>query len=416
MTFVLLVSGALALTVTILDEDFEGGCPPAGWTVTDSAPGPNTAVWGDLVDCGEAGNYTNGADNACCVSTDMAGPGVEVATELITPPLDLSQCEDSVLAFTANYQNLGSSEFFDVDYSADGGATWYNLLSWNEDHGTFRGTPGVDVNLDLSAADGAAHVQIRFFFYDPGVDDWGWYVQVDDVSIECYVPGPPVCTVTVSTPEPATTSQIAACVHIDMSSHPDPLGSYGAELTWDPLVLDYVSWTGGDPPFLEPTVNTDDVGLGLLTFADADPNGAGGNVYVSCGQFDVIGVADSSSTLDLEMTSVYTAGTFIDLMPTAEAFDDSVSVILECTIGDVNDDGSIDSGDALIILSNGIGLPIPPELDERLVAGCGNADGEGDTDATDANVILSFEIGLDVSGNPIDGSNATIDDCADCSG
>jgi hypothetical protein len=164
-------------------------------------------------------------------------------------------------------------------------------------------------------------------------------------------PDPPTCTATVSisTPDPATTSRIAACVHIDMGDGPDPLGSYGAELTWDPTVLDYVSWSGGDAPFQDPMVNTDDVGLGLLTFADADAGGADGNVYVSCGQFDVIGVTDSSATLDLEMTSAYTAGTFIDLMPVAEVFDDSVSVILECTIGDVNGDDSINSGDALII-------------------------------------------------------------------
>jgi len=268
-----------------------------------------------------------------------------------------------------------------------------------------------------------------------------------------------------------------------MGGHPDPLGSYGAELSWDPTVLDYVSWSGGDVPFQEPMVNTDDVGLGLLTFADADAGGAGGNVYVSCGEFDVIGVADSSATLDLEVTSVYTAGTFIDLTPLAQAQDDSVSVILECTIGDVNGDDSINSGDALIILSYGIGLPIPSESEERLATGCGDADGQGAgggpcnccdkaddatpgcdcqacedavcaqnnfccvvvwdficdgdaqnictccsgqnpgtcgpggyADAADANVILSYEIGLDVSGNPIDSSNATIDDCADCSG
>jgi hypothetical protein len=289
----------------------------------------------------------------------------------------------------------------------------------------------------------------------------------------------PTCSVTVSTPEPATTSQIAGCVHIDMRHHADPLGSYGAELSWDPTVLDYVSSAGGDVPFHDPMVNTDDVGLGLLSFADADAGGAGGKVYVFCGQFDVVGAADSSSTIDLEMTSIFTAGTFIELSPPAVPLSGSVDVILECTIGDVNGDGLINSGDALIILTHGIGLPIPPELEERLAAGCGDADGEdtgdpcnccgpsdpgepgcdcepcaalicsGDpfccdvewdhicadaadqlctccpgqdpgvcsegADSADANVILSFEVGLDVSGNPIDSSNATMDECADCS-
>ena len=167
----------------IITEDFEGGIP-AGWTITDNAPGTHTTVWSDLPGCGEGGNWTNGSGNCACVSTDIAGSGVEVDTELITSAYDFSGASGLTLAFTANYQNITGTEFFDVDYTTDGGATWNNIMSWNEDHGTFRGTPGEDVALDLSGADGAGATNVRFYHYDTATNDWDWYVQVDDMAIE----------------------------------------------------------------------------------------------------------------------------------------------------------------------------------------------------------------------------------------
>jgi hypothetical protein len=45
---------------------------------------PDAHIWGNIAQCGEGGNYTNGAGDAACVSTDNAGSGVEVDTQLIT--------------------------------------------------------------------------------------------------------------------------------------------------------------------------------------------------------------------------------------------------------------------------------------------------------------------------------------------
>lgn len=167
----------------LITEDFEGGIP-AGWSITDNAPGTFTTVWSDLPGCGEAGNWTNGSGNCACVSTDIAGSGVEVDTELITSAYDFSAASGLALAFTANYQSINTTERLDVDYSTDGGATWNNIMSWAEDHGTFRGSPGEDVALDLSGADGAGAVNVRFYHYDTGTNDWNWYAQVDDMAIE----------------------------------------------------------------------------------------------------------------------------------------------------------------------------------------------------------------------------------------
>jgi hypothetical protein len=177
-----LVAGARQ--TPLITEGFEGAFPPAGWSVTDNAPGANTTVWSDLPGCGEAGNFTNGSGNCACVSSDLAGSGVEYDTELITSSYDFSGATDLVLAFTANYAQLGTTDRFVVDYSLNGGGSWVNILTWAEDHGTFRGTPGVDVALDLSGADGSSDVTVRFYHFDTAANDWNWYIQVDDMVIE----------------------------------------------------------------------------------------------------------------------------------------------------------------------------------------------------------------------------------------
>lgn len=227
----------------------------------------------------------------------------------------------------------------------------------------------------------------------------------------------PIARIVPSDPAPSNGSRIAACTHIDMGSVPDPLGSYGARLSWDPQVLQFMGYTGGQPPFDTPTVNTANAGAGLLSFADADAAGASGDVFVACFEFQVAGSEGSRTPLDLELTSIFTAGSFVDLLPVAAEIDGSVDVGLACRIGDVNGDGAINSGDALIVLSNEIGLPIPDRARQAIAAGCGDANGDGATDSTDAAIILAFEVGLPISPNfPIGRTNQTLDRCPFCGG
>lgn len=213
--------------------------------------------------------------------------------------------------------------------------------------------------------------------------------------------------------DPAAGSRIAVCVQIDTSASGESLGSYGVTLAWDPAVLAFHDASGGAAPFDNPLFNTADVASGQLGIADAAPAGAVGEINVACVLFDVTGAAGTASAVDLEITSLFSAGTFVDLEPEATVAERDATVVRECTIGDVNADGVVNSGDALLILSAEIGLPIPAVATDGLRARCGDANGDGASDSIDANVILSFEVGLDLDpGLPLGDSNITVDECA----
>lgn len=186
-----------APNAVVLSESFTSGIPGT-WQVIDNAgEGP---VWTDLAGCGETGNFTNGTGDVACVSSDVFGQA-GLDTELRTPVIDLSgYTAPASLTFTANYQNFANADFFQVGVSTDGGGSWTNLLSWNEDHGGFRATPGEDVNLDIGSYAGQPSVMFRFHYFDPNEGDWDLYVQVDDVVVNATVPTPEISlTKTVGT-------------------------------------------------------------------------------------------------------------------------------------------------------------------------------------------------------------------------
>lgn len=97
--------------------------------------------------------------------------------------------------FLANYQDkspspagnfLSGSDVFLFGESFDGGVTVANRISWDEDHGSFRSTPGQAVTVDLSGLLGPFEVNfvLVWIYLDqsaPNVSDW--YAQVDDVVV-----------------------------------------------------------------------------------------------------------------------------------------------------------------------------------------------------------------------------------------
>ncbi|MCK5038157.1 MAG: hypothetical protein KAS16_03565 [Thermoplasmata archaeon] len=170
---------------TLVDEQFEGAFPPAGWTVIDNegtgVDWRRNDAWGD-------GNYVTGGADFCADSNSDSAGVLDFDTELWTPSFDLSTATAPVLSYDANYQNLG--DILDVDISTDGGGSWTNLLSWNEDHGGFFSTPSEHVDIDLSAYIGQSNVIVRWHYFDPNSSpDWNWYVQIDNVQVNAIMTG-----------------------------------------------------------------------------------------------------------------------------------------------------------------------------------------------------------------------------------
>ncbi len=164
--------------------DFDTGIP-VDWVVVNNVPS-NPVVWTDVISSGEAANYTGGTGDAASASSDLQGGGSGMYdTELQTPPIDLSGVGSAELSYWANYQNFALVDFLDLDISTDGGANWTTVLSWNEDHGAFRNSPGEFVQVNLDAYVGQT-VILRWHYYDPGASTaQDWYAQIDDVALTC---------------------------------------------------------------------------------------------------------------------------------------------------------------------------------------------------------------------------------------
>lgn len=160
--------------------DFNAGLP-ADWAVIDNEGGG--PVWSNLAGCGESGNFTGSTGDVACASSDVFG-SAEYDTELVTPTFNFCGATAPLaLGAVINYQNFANLDFLEIDVTTDG-VIWTNLLSWNEDHGGFRVTPGETVSLDISAYAGLPSVQFRFHYFDPNSSDWDWYAQVDDFAID----------------------------------------------------------------------------------------------------------------------------------------------------------------------------------------------------------------------------------------
>ncbi len=65
-------------------------------------------------------------------------------------------------------------------------------------------------------------------------------------------------------------------------------------------------------------------------------------------------------------------------------------------LGDVNGDESVNSTDALVMLSFDVGLPLPEPYLERIAIGFGDINTDGLTGSTDALILLTWEIGFPV--------------------
>ena len=173
---------------------------------------------------------------------------------------------------------------------------------------------------------------------------------------------------------------------VDMSGRTEKLGAYALRVQWDPAVLRLEQGQSGN--FGDPQVNEDSLAFGIVKLAGVNPAGVGGVVTLASVILTPLG--NDTATIHVTPTELYAAGTFADLMPYAEV-SDGLYCPARGYFGDVDGDGNANSRDALIALSNAVGLDVSA-FDVSL----GDVDANGATNARDALIILSSAVGMDV--------------------
>jgi hypothetical protein len=118
---------------------------------------------------------------------------------------------------------------------------------------------------------------------------------------------------------------VTVLVLVDLSAAPgNALGSYNAQLGWNPSQLTYVSSGAVAGGFAAPTINATNVSTGQLRFGSADPTGSSG----AFGLIQVTFTAASAGTtpLTLALTDLSTAQTFVQLLPAAVIVSGSATI------------------------------------------------------------------------------------------
>ncbi|HKK69023.1 MAG TPA: choice-of-anchor J domain-containing protein, partial [Bacteroidales bacterium] len=168
------VNQARDVGTIIMEEDFEGGALPTGWTTEIGAA---TQGWTFNSDA-SSGYWPVPAHTIYAAVNDDACDCDMSNMKLITPAIDLSSATDPAVGFDAIPSNEYGG-FHTVEVSIDGGTSWTVVDS----------LPGAEVwtSFEIMLTDyiGEASVQIAFKYNDDGA--WATGFAVDDVQVYEYV-------------------------------------------------------------------------------------------------------------------------------------------------------------------------------------------------------------------------------------
>ena len=167
------------------------------------------------------------------------------------------------------------------------------------------------------------------------------------------------------------------------------LGSVTARLSWRPGVLALRGVGAGT--LGPPTINVDSA-AGTLRFALANAGGVVGQPILLNATFAVLGTPGASDTLRVSLQELVNAGTFVDLLPIGQTTPATLCVSTGL-FGDLDESGTVNSFDALLIVTNAVGLPIAPRTTAN-----GDVDGDGQVSTRDALIVLTHAVGLPVGG------------------
>lgn len=137
-----------------------------------------------------------------------------------------------------------------------------------------------------------------------------------------------VSRVNVSDTLPNPNDTITVAINIDMSGMPAPdtsLGSFTADLDWNPNVLNLVSHSGILQGYTG-VVNTANADSGNIRFNGAKATGTTGSFDVLIITFETVGLAGQSTNLQLQYSAMAAAYSFTNLLPFLSVIDGFVTV------------------------------------------------------------------------------------------
>jgi hypothetical protein len=164
-------------SVTILNEGAESGAP--GWTVTTNLSGNNWVI--------SAAGRATGAYGFRSNLASATYPN-NVSQSLISPAFSLAGRTSATLTYAYKQQTESGYDYFKVEVSTDGGATWLTASPLSNASGTSSGfttTAGSGMltrSISLNGYVGQQNLKLRFrLTADESVVYWG--VALDDVKV-----------------------------------------------------------------------------------------------------------------------------------------------------------------------------------------------------------------------------------------
>ena len=134
------------------------------------------------------------------------------------------------------------------------------------------------------------------------------------LSEDLYPNGSIVVKLSPSKAKPSLGETMAIAITIDMAQVEEKLGAYSAILRWNPKVLEYAGYEGGNTEgFDHPLVMEREVDKGRLKFNQFNPEGASGQVNIINVTF-VVKSKFADNSLEIELSSLTAAHSFLDLL------------------------------------------------------------------------------------------------------
>jgi len=297
---------------------------PSFGSFTDNGDGTGTISFAPMT--GDAGVYPNievvAADDGTPSLSDTVSFMLTVTQVGVNNPPQLTAISDQMMDENTTLDVPATATDPDTDNIT---LSVNNLPSFGSftDNGDGTGT----ISFAPMTGDAGVYPNIEVVATDDGTPSLS-----DTVSFALTVnqaqPAQVVSSAIPSNANPNANDTITVAINIDMTGMTAPdtlLGSFSANLDWDPNILEYV----GDSGILQGFtgfVNTAGADTGHIRFNGALPTGIGGTFDVLVVSFAVIGVPQQSTTLDLEYTAMAAALTFTDLLPYLNVADGFVTV------------------------------------------------------------------------------------------